>query len=265
MTGEISTGGFGGYWLGVEEWVPGEGQAVLVATAEEKVTLGVRLNGCWEVELLARRGFRGKKGVKVTHWAWLPSSPLYLKRLSERPSRQLSVEERAALHEAGHAVAAYLMGVRFSRVRITGGAEDLGAAEGLQWKLGTDPDGVSGARLRRVVEKQVVVFAGGDAAESLKVSGHAWEEGHDYFHAVDSAGRLYAEPSELSAYLSWAWLHARNQLAEPGNWSAVKAVTQALISKKKIGYCEARDIIKEAFQNADESPLAAEAEEGRLS
>jgi hypothetical protein len=100
--------------------------------------------------------------------------------------REISPAEdrwRIALHEAGHAVVAYLTGTRVQLVTIRGSRESLGRcfyADGLRFDeaelecVGL-PVPLLPARLRRSVETRIMCVLGGTIAEEL---GNFWRQGY---------------------------------------------------------------------------------------
>ena len=76
--------------------------------------------------------------------------------------------KRTAYHEAGHAVGAFVMSKRFKKVSIIPNpdGESLGRLSGCVWNSKLNPEFDGGARLRHLVEAQIIIFLAGPVAEA---------------------------------------------------------------------------------------------------
>ncbi len=151
----------------------------------------------------------------------------------------------AAFHEAGHAVAAYHLRVRFRRVAVGGNEPtELGWLE--LWPAQAVPaDGVPDLRTEHAVERRVIVLLAGAQAERMGV-GRARYLGSslDFYEAVRHAGQLCRTRAELSAYLRWMQLRVRALVESPGWRQPIEALADQLRQHRRLGAREARAIIR---------------------
>lgn len=157
--------------------------------------------------------------------------------------------KKTAYHEAGHAVAAFAMNKRFTRVSIIANPDDnsLGRLLGCGWNSKLNPEFDGGVRLRNRVEAQIIVFLAGPVAEA-KLTGHYNHIGasKDYHDAVSFAGYVTGSSKETSAYINWLLEKTKNLLSNY-NWDAVKMLADELIKRREIGYMTTRKIIRKGI------------------
>jgi hypothetical protein len=157
--------------------------------------------------------------------------------------------ERAAYHEAGHAVASYLVHRRLACVSIIPNPVDntLGRCE--YRNLATfKPGGPLTGRFRAQIEKLIIVLLAGAIAERLK-TGRIYRKGSDddMKQAYDAAMCLFDEEKEARAFVDWLWEHTRNILDYEPHWAAVEALARELTERRFIGERLARQIIGRAL------------------
>jgi ATP-dependent Zn protease len=162
----------------------------------------------------------------------------------------------AAVHEAGHAVAAYHTGVRFRRIAIgksTG--KELGWLE--LWLTPQSPaDAAVDVRTEHAIERCIIVLLAGSHAERI-VLGRAkyLGSGLDFFEAVRYAGSLCRTRREMSAYLRWMQLRVHALVESPTWHRPIEALAARLVERQQLGVREARSIIRRAI------PMSREAAE----
>jgi hypothetical protein len=169
-----------------------------------------------------------------------------------RFGRQLSRSQRrlvaAAFHEAGHAVAAYHVKVRFRRIVIgknTG--KELGWLELWLTPQGA-ADGVVDMRAEHAIERSVIVLLAGSQAERMALGSAKYlGSGLDFFEAVRYAGYLCRTRQELSAYLRWMQMRVRALVETPTWRQPIEALAMCLVQRRELGAREARDIIRRAI------------------
>jgi len=153
---------------------------------------------------------------------------------------------RAAYHEAGHAVASYLVKRRLSYCTIEPNPDKhtLGHCE--YRNLATfKPDVVPTGRLRNQIEKLIIVLLAGAVAERLKFGRTYWKGSeNDTSQAHDLAIYLCSEDKEARAFINWLWQRTINLLEFGPHWAAVEAISEELMKSKYISERQTRKIIE---------------------
>ncbi len=155
--------------------------------------------------------------------------------------------KRIAYHEAGHAVMCYRQHVAFRHVTIVPeGDVSLGHVATTGYPASFQPDINEDAKTRDRVEREVMIFFAGAAAEEIaglydpELAGE-WADNHAL---IDLASYVSSETEELEAYLAWLRLRTRNILSAAYLWSAVEGLVTALLAEKTIKVRRARAIIR---------------------
>jgi hypothetical protein len=155
--------------------------------------------------------------------------------------------ERAAYHEAGHAVVSYLVHRRLACVSIipnpVGHCEYRNLATFKSHALLT-------SRLRAQVEKLIMVLLAGAITEHLK-TGRIFRKGsdEDIKQAHDAAMYLIDDDKEAKSFVDWLWEHTGNILSYEPHWAAVEALAQELMERRFIGERLARRIIRSSIDS----------------
>jgi ATP-dependent Zn protease len=154
----------------------------------------------------------------------------------------------AAFHEAGHAVAAYHLKVRFRRIAIVSDtAKELGWLE-LWLTPQTTADRTVNMRTAHAIERSVIVLLAGSQAERMALGRAKYlGSGLDFFEAVRYAGYLCRTRLEMSAYLRWMQLRVRALVESPTWRRPIEALAACLVQRRKLGAREARAIIRRAI------------------
>jgi hypothetical protein len=160
----------------------------------------------------------------------------------------------AAFHEAGHAVAAYHMKVRFRRIAIgRDRAKELGWLE-LWLTPQTAARGTVDVRTEHAIERSVIVLLAGSQAERMALGRAKYlGSGLDFFEAVRYAGYLCRTRPELSAYLRWMQLRVRALVESPAWRRPIEALAACLIQRRELGARETRRVIQRAIKTAPTS------------
>ena len=154
----------------------------------------------------------------------------------KRPSKI----EQAAYHEAGHAVAAYLLHERFA---------------GLEMTVVDGPDGSFYTRRRRsgqdkwtntLNEKYVMIYSAGAIAEQLLGVHVQTTDYIDIWGAVRHAWSIANNLDEMLTHYRQLVERTKNLLEYEPNWSAVQALARELVERKRIDERRARQIIQQA-------------------
>lgn len=168
------------------------------------------------------------------------------------PSRSRLIA--AAFHEAGHAVAAYHLKVRFRRIAIgKDSAKELGWLE-LWLTPQVTADGAVDMRTEHAIERSVIVLLAGSQAERMALGRAKYlGSGLDFFEAVRYAGYLCRRRPEISAYLRWMQLRVHALVERPTWRRPIEALAACLVQRRELGAREARSIIRRAITTASDT------------
>jgi len=136
---------------------------------------------------------------------------------------------RIAIHEAGHAVMAYLCGRRVGEITAIPHGEILGQVE-YRGFTAFPARSLDDARARRKLETEIMIALGGLAAEYL----HPGRVDHpgaatDLQRALQIALAALEDPDEATAFINWLFVRTRNRLRDPACMRAIKALTADLV------------------------------------
>lgn len=150
------------------------------------------------------------------------------------PTRTPKQLRDTSIHEAGHAVCAYLVGARVLWVTIVPEDDCAGRAL-IEQPTRHDLD-------------RILLLAGGEAAESVILGSCRPEPSRgDRDLAILAAMELSGnDPVEANVCLLWSRLKAQRLLAKPANVRAVKAISRALLKKGRLEEAEVRRIYDRA-------------------
>lgn len=135
-----------------------------------------------------------------------------------------------AHHEAGHAVAAFLLKRRLRSVTIVPNSKDgsLGSTN-YRFKSGEVRD-LSYMSRRHVEDHIIICFAGGIAEQRFRGRANHRASRSDHFEAVELALEHIGRADEARAYADWLFVRTKNLLLHtPNAWRAVKAIATALL------------------------------------
>jgi hypothetical protein len=159
--------------------------------------------------------------------------------------------ERVAYHEAGHAVAAYLLRRAFRYVTIIPKEGSQGHVMprqrpgGQPYQLGDDvADG-------RRAERMIMVLLAGITAEAIRYGRRPprWIRQSDIAQAIAWAccgAEPAVDPGGPWCWIEWLFRRTRYLLEAPRAWVAVEALAHALLQASRLSGPQARRIIQEA-------------------
>jgi hypothetical protein len=164
--------------------------------------------------------------------------------------------QRIAYHEAGHAVAALVLGHQFDEVVIdpespvapkTGDRTPHGLE---QWT-----DGVLIEEMTLPLAENRALFAfAGDAADmhllGSRPSGEMFDHGSDYCCAFSGTVRMFSENRERHAFLDRMEDRARAFVREPLRWRQIQAVAEALLTRHKLSRTEAAELVARVAEDS---------------
>ena len=127
-----------------------------------------------------------------------------------------------AVHEAGHAVAAHLMGLHLAQLEIVGDGELAGSCHTLRLLADRTPAGI-----------RLLVACAGPVAEAMERGG-AWDEDtHDLDVAVRLALGIAGDCEAAHRLLEVTADRARHLLAR--HWHAGDGIARALQRRRRLG------------------------------
>jgi hypothetical protein len=160
--------------------------------------------------------------------------------------------ETTAYHEAGHAVAMYLLGRRFSKISILPDEDSEGRVTlpDSYWEP-FGPDSIyAGATKDRILTEVMIGLAGQVAVYNLTArQDYARMGSVDDLWGADLLARwVCSSHGETDAYLDRLRIRTRNLLLRRAHWAAVEALAKALLEQEEMGYRKASEIISDAIK-----------------
>jgi hypothetical protein len=157
--------------------------------------------------------------------------------------------ERISYHEAGHAVAAFVMRMRFTHLSIIPDEDSMGHT--MTSKLRDfQPDMARSRAGRDRYERYAIVSLAGLVAERLRVGRVRYRINHpDVVQAFDLCSNTCGSDEETGACINWLWERTKNLMKSGRQWAAVEALAKQLRIRRYIGEREARQIIRQAFSD----------------
>lgn len=185
--------------------------------------------------------------------------------------------ERTAYHEAGHAVASYLLHIPISYVTIIPDEDSLGHVKNPLPNLDPDKFDISREAVERYCrdgtspfppelnryhtenitlkiadwrERKILVSFAGQVAEGRFANRHNWIGSRDdWYSGIDTAKSLAGGGEILQKYVDYLWARAKTLFNLPWLWVAVEAVAKELLIRKKMGNRLTRKIIRKAIDD----------------
>lgn len=175
-----------------------------------------------------------------------------------------SAQRRVAIHEAGHAVMAYLLGRAFAAISVVDDGDSYGRVQ--HGPLGDwfRPDIEINGRIRNRIEDEVMFSLAGAATEERWASRALnrpadWEERlladaqHDRNRAVHFADYMCGSTEELEAYIEWQRQRVLNYTGRSETdtgqerfWCLVAALADAVQDAGVLRWRRAREVLRSA-------------------
>lgn len=154
--------------------------------------------------------------------------------------------EATAFHEAGHAVAGYLLRRRFKYVTIEPEETTLGHVRYYKWRRDQNPEFSWTPALRLRCEEAILTALAGPQAEKIKTG--RWNRvgaQSDYGNATDFALTVCGgSEASATAYMKWLEIRCREILENPRNWRGVTTLADELLKRPRLDNQEARSVIE---------------------
>lgn len=166
--------------------------------------------------------------------------------MTTAPRRKRS-SQRIAIHEAGHAVMAYLCGRRLGAISAIPHGEILGELE-YRGFTSFPARSLDDARARRKLETEIMIAMAGLAAEYVH-PGPVDRPGAvaDLQRALNIALATSADPEEATAFINWLFVRARNRLRVPACARAIKALAAVLVRRGSLTGAEVRALLQRSL------------------
>lgn len=160
--------------------------------------------------------------------------------------------ESVAYHEAGHAVAAWRVGVRLHELSMIEAYRHHGrAAPPPYFEPFTRRGGGEAEVSAHRIENMVLVCLSGPEAQRRFFPTH-FRRSHavpDFDQATELLTYLTSEPGEREAYFRLIDIRARNLVSDVVAWRGIEHLAAALLDRVTLGVREIRGIIAAAHDN----------------
>lgn len=180
--------------------------------------------------------------------------------LQEMVEQEVDAEYRTmlAFHEAGHAVAAVILGQRVLNIKmnpvvrangdiVLGMVETGGAPSGLR-DIGNREYDVLTREEKDILERNIMVTMAGEACVRTLVKNNEVEGLEDDLSHVEKViGWMYKDTEEGKAYRESLSIRVREMFGRKENRHAVVVLSRVLLSRAEISGEEAELIIREAI------------------
>jgi len=168
---------------------------------------------------------------------------------------------RAACHEAGHSVFAYLLGFDPGQISIEPrrnrgiGGKVTGLRPSRISTRGKTPSQLRAARAS--AENEVVVLLGGLYAEGKFAGAYNWMgAASDLKRADEILATVYESSRSQNSRRKVLEARASDMVDDPSNWRAIEALASILLKRRRVAGAEAWAIIRRAvFAASARSPL----------
>ncbi len=170
--------------------------------------------------------------------------------MKAKPDKKMKL---TAYHEAGHAVASFLLHVdTINAISVIPDEVSEGRTHHSAPGRNYHPDYDDSPRTRSKTEKRIMSYLAGDVAESLLLK---WKKLNtnltDYQKAVDLASyQCDGEPDETGAYVTFLYYKTRNLLRRAENWTAISDLASILIERRRIGRREFYPLIRKSLRRS---------------
>jgi hypothetical protein len=162
-----------------------------------------------------------------------------------------------AYHEAGHAVAAYMLKIALRRKEVSIVPDNERGSDGstshlqvVSKEIEYDRSGKNFLRAERLVKMSL---AGEIAQRRYKPRSMRSHHGHsDRDHAADLLSYFATSQEELQVWLKLLTIRTENMFAPARVWRAVEKLAAALMVKRAISGKEATEIISSALRDASD-------------
>ena len=165
----------------------------------------------------------------------------------------MTAREATAYHEAGHAFAAWVLGLPIKRISIRPDGDAKGFVQHRSPLAGIRLDIDNSDRARLKAEKAILICLAGPAAQR-KFNPRSYRKHHaasDFDLAGDLALRLNSSGEAASAHLAWLQIRAADLVS--ARWHVVSAVARLLLEREELGPNGVPEAIQAAIARRSEN------------
>jgi len=159
-------------------------------------------------------------------------------------NRRRHRHESTAYHEAGHAVAAFVLRLKIGRRGVTivpDKERDMLGYVNITTQLRERPDCATSARTRARIEAWAVSHLAGDIAERKFTGRRRFGRHSDLLQASDLLEYISTSVEQFDARLRVAYVGAHDLIED--NWVSVQAVAEELLRKKTLSADEIEKLV----------------------
>jgi hypothetical protein len=155
-------------------------------------------------------------------------------RHKQKTASKLAAAKATAYHEAGHAVACFMMNVKMKSATIIPDKESdtAGHVDHENMFRGLNPEVELTGRARLQIERSIIICLAGFAAQR-RYNKRSWRNYHgqsDFTYAVNLASYVDGDAKGASQFLKWVQFRAERLVER--HWTEVRRVAQALLKHK---------------------------------
>ena len=161
-----------------------------------------------------------------------------------------------AYHEAGHAVTAWRIGLKFRYVTIKPDDDSLGHLKHRKVPRSFNPEISNSDRTFMYWQRRIVAGFAGQIAEGEflgKHPRHGFES--DDQNAINAAEYLTGSKKQWQKYLDYCWAVAEDTVE--ASWKDIKSVAAALLERETLSYEEVRKVIQNGVACLSDNLLRA--------
>jgi Peptidase family M41 len=156
-----------------------------------------------------------------------------------------------AYHEAGHAMAAFVQGIRFRYVTIIPDSDNWGHFQKFSSRLSEEGWYDTSPLVRDRLERHIVVGLAGREAQRLITRRYDHRgASSDYRNALNLVVHLVGSSEEANAYFRWLQVRAHKLVSAPFRRPLLDALAVALLERQTIDGKEAATIMIKAGRDA---------------
>lgn len=159
--------------------------------------------------------------------------------------------QSTAYHEAGHAFAAWRVGVRTKKLTIVPHADAAGTHVHEPYS-GIDLEYDSSPRVQRRIENMALVLYAGPAAQKRFNSKgfRRYHAGSDWSRASQLLSYVVGDSDVHAAYIKLIDLQATKLIGLPNHWPVIKGIAEALLEHHTLDRKSVHGVILDSIQAA---------------
>ncbi|MEM7314481.1 MAG: M50 family metallopeptidase [Planctomycetota bacterium] len=149
--------------------------------------------------------------------------------------------ELTAYHEAGHAVAAAILGGRVTRITLEPEDDDRYGDTRIEWPL-------AGVSRKEQIVREIRTLLAGPVAESIYAGSDyelriTRESSVDWLRAAEFASSLFTDKPKRTAYLAIIADELKEDLRQESIWAALAALSDELLAHETIEQHQIEEVL----------------------